>query len=67
MIAPIRSRGQRPAPGTWRNAIAELRRNGDNRTVFGGSNLPLRIGPQLAGAVISAVVGRNLTHETGPA
>ena len=67
MIVPIRSQGQRPAPGTWRNAIAELRRNGDNQTVFGGSNLPLRIGPQLAVVVVPVAVGRVLTHEMDPA
>jgi hypothetical protein len=48
MIAPIRSRGQRPDPGTWRNAIAELRRSGDNRTVFDAFDLGVRVALELA-------------------
>jgi len=66
MIAPIRSRGQRPDPGTWRNAFAELRRSGDNRTVFGGFNLAQLRGLEPARIVVTDAAGRVLTHETDP-
>jgi hypothetical protein len=51
-------------PAARRNATAALRRSGDNRSVFGGFNLALRVALEMAGIVGLAWWG---FHATDPA